>query len=289
MPNTDEPEFCPTCIEGIRIPVLLLVTACGIISALLLPPIAQPSGYHDFADQRSLFGIPNIWDVTSNLAFILAGGIGLAGVFGKVVSRCALSPAYGVFFGAAILIGLGSGWYHLEPNNETLVWDRLPMAVAFMSFLAIIIGEYIDMNIGRRLLMPLVLLGVLSVWYWHVTESAGHGDLRPYGLVQFLPLPLILLIAWTYPDPGKAGRYLFAVFVLIILSKAAELFDGTVLAATGIVSGHTLKHLLAALAVWFAWRWLKQRYTCQRTVRCPASENRGFPGCTPDVRTCDDR
>ena len=289
MSDSSEPEFCRTCSEGIRIPVLLLVTTCGIMVALLLPPIAQPPGYHDFADQRSLFGIPNVWDVTSNLAFMLAGGIGLAGVLGKVISRCSLSPAYSVFFGAAILIGFGSGWYHLEPNNGTLVWDRLPMAVAFMAFLAIIVGEYIDMNIGRRLLMPLVLLGVLSVWYWHVTESAGHGDLRPYGLVQFLPLPLILLIAWTYPDPGRAGRYLLAVFVLIILSKAAELFDGTVLAMTGIISGHTLKHILAALAIWFAWRWLKARYTCHGTAMCPASGNKGFPGCASDIRVFDDQ
>ena len=288
MPDTSEPEFCRTCIEGIRIPVLLLVTACGIMVALLLPPIAQPPGYHDFADQRSLFGIPHIWNVLSNLAFVLAGGIGLAGVIGKAVSRCALSPAYGVFFAAVILIGLGSAWYHLYPGNETLVWDRLPMAVAFMSFLAIIVGEYIDMRIGRQLLLPLALLGVLSVWYWHVTESAGHGDLRPYGLVQFLPLPLILLIAWQYPDPGKAGRYLLAVFVLIILSKAAELFDGAVLAATGIISGHTLKHLLAGLSVWFAWRWLKARYTCHGTARCSASESSTFPGCASDINMCDD-
>ena len=289
MPGKREPDFCYTCIEGIRIPALLLVVACGIIVALLLPPIAQPASYHNFADQRSLFGIPNVWDVTSNLAFILAGAVGLAGVFGKAFSRCALSPAYGIFFGATILIGLGSGWYHLEPNNETLVWDRLPIAMAFMSFLAIIIGEYIDMTTGRRLLMPLVLLGVLSVWYWHLTESAGHGDLRPYGLVQFLPLPLILLIAWTYPDPGKAGRYLLAVFVLIILSRAAELFDGMLLAATGIISGHTLKHLLAALAVWFAWRWLKARYTCHGPVMCTARTNRGFPGCPANPGDGEDR
>jgi hypothetical protein len=264
MPDTREPEFCRTCIEGIRVPVLLLVTTCGIMVALLLPPISQPPGYHDFADQRSLFGIPHVWNVLSNLAFVLAGGIGLAGVIGKAVSRCALSPAYGIFFGA------------------------VPMAVAFMSFLAIIVGEYIDMRIGRQLLLPLVLLGVLSVWYWHVTESAGHGDLRPYGLVQFLPLPLILLIAWQYPDPGKAGRYLLAVFILIILSKAAELFDGAVLAATGILSGHTLKHLLAGLGVWFAWRWLKARYTCHGATMCPASKSKTFPGCASDIGMCDD-
>jgi hypothetical protein len=288
MPDTREPEFCRTCIEGIRVPVLLLVTTCGIMVALLLPPISQPPGYHDFADQRSLFGIPHVWNVLSNLAFVLAGGIGLAGVIGKAVSRCALSPAYGIFFGAVILTGLGSAWYHLDPGNGTLVWDRLPMAVAFMSFLAIIVGEYIDMRIGRQLLLPLVLLGVLSVWYWHVTESAGHGDLRPYGLVQFLPLPLILLIAWQYPDPGKAGRYLLAVFILIILSKAAELFDGAVLAATGILSGHTLKHLLAGLGVWFAWRWLKARYTCHGATMCPASKSKTFPGCASDIGMCDD-
>jgi hypothetical protein len=289
MQPTREPEFCRSCIEGIRIPVLLLVTACGIIVALLLPPIAQPPGYHDFADQRSLFGIPHTWNVLSNLAFVLAGGIGLAGVIGKAVSRCALSPAYGIFFASVILVGAGSAWYHLDPVNETLVWDRLAMAVAFMAFLAIIIGEYIDMQIGRRLLLPLVLLGVLSVWYWHVTESAGHGDLRPYGLVQFLPLPLILLIAWQYPDPSRAGRYLRALFVFIILSKAAELFDSGILQLTGFISGHTLKHLLAAAGVWYAWCWLKERYTCHGTGSCPASRANTFPGCAADIGLHDER
>ena len=37
MPGKREPDFCYTCIEGIRIPALLLVVACGIIVALLLP------------------------------------------------------------------------------------------------------------------------------------------------------------------------------------------------------------------------------------------------------------
>ena len=280
MAGNSEPEFCHTCIEGIRIPVLLLVAGCGIVIALLLPPIPQPASYHDFADQRPLFGIPHGWNVLSNLAFVLTGAIGLAGVVGKAATRCALSPAYGVFFGAVILTGLGSAWYHVNPGNDTLVWDRLAMAISFMSFLAIIIGEYINMRIGRRLLMPLVLLGVLSVWYWHFTESAGHGDLRAYGLVQFLPLPLILLIAWQYPDPSRAARYLLAFILLIILSKGAELFDSTVMNITGVLSGHTLKHLLAAFAVWFAWRWLKARYTCHGSMLCPAGSNPVFPGCS---------
>ena len=60
-------------------PVLIF---CGLVAGslaglLLLPPISQDQGYHHFADQRTLFGVPNFWNVVSNLPFMAVGSVGL--------------------------------------------------------------------------------------------------------------------------------------------------------------------------------------------------------------------
>ncbi|MEN8107484.1 MAG: alkaline phytoceramidase [Pseudomonadota bacterium] len=264
MPDNSKPGFCRNCLDGIRVPLLALVVLGSIICVLLLPPIAQPLSYHDFADQRTLLGVPNGWNVLTNLAFILAGVIGLAGMR----AHASLPIVYPVFFAAIVLVGFGSGWYHLNPDNSTLVWDRLPMAIAFMALFAIVIGEYIDVRYGRWLWLPLVLLGMASVGYWHITELAGHGDLRPYGLVQFLPLPLILLLVWLHPDKHHRGRYLLAAFLCIVVSRLTEWFDLPIYEATGFISGHALKHLAAALAVWFIWLWIRTGIDTPRRESC---------------------
>ena len=57
-----------------------LLVACLALLALGAwgPSIAQPSHYHAFADQRALFGVPNMMDVLDNLAF---AGFGLVGAW----------------------------------------------------------------------------------------------------------------------------------------------------------------------------------------------------------------
>src|SRR5262245_51870428 len=125
---------------------------------LLVPPIPQPQSYHSFADQRTLLGIPNFWNVVSNLPFVLVGALGLARV------RVNLSAS--IFFIGVLLTGFGSSFYHWNPNDIGLFWDRLPMSVAFMSALAYVIGERLDERAGRLLLWPLVGLGIASLLIW---------------------------------------------------------------------------------------------------------------------------
>ena len=78
-----------------------------------------------------------------------------------------------------------------KKSNATLVWDRLSITVSFMAFFVIVYGETVSVRTARMMLGPLVGLGIVSVFYWHITESQGVGDLRLYGLVQFLPMLLI--------------------------------------------------------------------------------------------------
>lgn len=237
--------------------MLLAITVAAVVGVFLLPRIPQDPAYHVFADQRTIFAIPNFWNVASNLPFVVAG---LAGIW-LIASRKAigglpeLRVAYLMFFVGATLTGIGSGWYHLNPSNETLLWDRLPMTIAFMSFLAVVIGEYLSTTVAQRWLWPLLVVGALSVVYWSWTETQGIGDLRPYVLVQFLPGLLVVLILCMctspFADTGSisANGYMWGMLVAYSAAKITELLDAPIYAALGGFSGHSIKHLLTATGV----------------------------------------
>jgi hypothetical protein len=227
-------------------PHLLLALALAMTLAVLAqPPIHQPQAYHAFADTRTILGIPNFWNVVSNLPFVFVGLAGLRWVLANLQSiERALRPAHVVLFIGVTLVGFGSGWYHLRPDNAALVWDRLPMTLAFMAFFAIVLGEHIALRLGRLLLWPLLVAGVLSVLYWRASD-----DLRPYALVQFLPVLLIPLVLWLYPREGSGAVWL--ALGCYVLAKLLEQFDPAVHAALGnAISGHSLKHLAAAAGMY---------------------------------------
>lgn len=236
-----------------RLAVLLLVS---IVSALIVwsqPPIAQDQAYHAFADARPLAGIPNWQNVLSNVPFVLVGILGLRAWLSRFRAGIGAPERAGwfsLFFGV-MLTGFGSAYYHWNPNNSTLVWDRLPMAISFTALFAAIIGERISHHAYRWLLWPLAGIGVASVLYWSATELQGVGDLRLYVMVQFLPLLLIPVMMALYQPRWSHGRLIFAALGLYALAKAAEVYDGEIYAALGdTVSGHALKHLLAATGCW---------------------------------------
>jgi len=238
---------------------LLLVAAATIFGAFMAPKISQDLAYHHFADIRTLYSIPNFWNVLSNLPFIF---VGLAGMVLAAKSSHTmlqeLKPAYILFFIGITAVAFGSGYYHLWPSNQTLVWDRLPMTIGFMSIFAILIAEFISVKAGRTFFIPLVVIGIASVFYWDYTESINAGDLRFYGLVQFLPMLLIPLILLMYkPAFTHAGLY-WAVLLAYGLAKIAEMGDQEAYELLGL-SGHSIKHLLAAAAPWMFYLALKKR------------------------------
>jgi hypothetical protein len=159
-----------------------------------------------------------------------------------------LQFAYRIFFAGVFLTGIGSAYFHYVPGNDSLVWDRLPMTIGFMALLAIIIGEYISLRVAKKMLIPLLIIGAASVFYWALTEARGAGDLRPYAVVQFLPMLLIPLILLMYrPGYDKTG-FLWIVIGFYVLSKLFEYFDVEVFELGGLISGHSVKHVVAALA-----------------------------------------
>jgi hypothetical protein len=197
--------------------------------------------------------MPHFWNVATNLPFLVVGGLGLLWT-GRIASPD-LATHYRILCIAIALVALGSGWYHHAPSNATLVWDRLPMTIAFMTLFSALIADRISWLLGRALLWPLAVAGIASIAWWVRTEAAGAGDLRAYALVQFLPLALVPLILLLWRDGGLAARPLWLALGAYAFAKAMEYFDAAVFAATaGIVAGHALKHLAAALAAWWILR-----------------------------------
>lgn len=234
-----------------HIVLVLVVVLIGLV-CLTRPPVAQDPAYHLMADQRTLLGVPNFFNVFSNLPFLFVGLQGLAAVFRRgeegatpFRGRWERWP-YVVLFVGITLTAFGSAYYHLDTNNARLVWDRLPMTFGFTGLLAALLAERVSLRAGRLLLGPLILLGVCSVVYWHRSELQGVGDLRPYILVQFGSLVVVLLLLILYPARYPGAGYLFAGLGLYGLAKGLEIADARIFSMGQIVSGHTLKHLAAA-------------------------------------------
>ena len=229
---------------------IILLTLTGILIGLLflLPVISQDKQYHSFADTITLLGISNVMNVLSNIPFVIIGSIGLiisvkdsSSYFPKMAMIC--------FFIAVVFTGFGSAYYHIEPNNTTLVWDRIPMTITFMSLLAMIISLHINKRWGKLLLFPLLGLGIISVLYWFITEQDGRGDLRPYIFVQFYPMIAIPLIVFLFPVKGVFIKILLPMIGFYIIAKYLEYMDDEIYSITNGLSGHTLKHIFSALAI----------------------------------------
>ncbi|XP_008781500.1 uncharacterized protein LOC103701271 [Phoenix dactylifera] len=229
-----------------------------IVLMIVTPAIPQSQEYHDFADQRKLFlGIPNTLNVISNFPFLVIGLIGfvlcLRGSF-----RLSLQGevwGWSCFFIGVAAVAFGSSYYHLKPNDARLVWDRLPMTIAFTSIMAIFIIERIDEKTGMTSIAPLVMAGIISILYWRFFD-----DLRLYALVQFVPCIIIPLMAILIPPMYTHSAYWLWAAGFYLLAKVEEAMDKVIYKWTHhIVSGHTLKHLCAAMVPVFLTLMLAKR------------------------------
>jgi len=215
-------------------------------------PIAQDRGYHLFADTRRCLGVVNFANIASNLLFLLVGATGVISCWRR---RRGAWRSWLVFFAGVALVFFGSAHYHGSPNDDTLVWDRLPMTVAFMALFAALVSEHLDARIEVPLLAAALATGIFSVFWWQ-----SSGDLRIYIWVQGAPLLAIPYVIAAFPGHSTLRHYLLYGVALYALAKAAELFDHQIYAATsGVISGHTLKHLLAAAAVFCVLLMLRRR------------------------------
>ena len=244
------------CAMGLSLTLGLMVGALAV-----LPPIAQNPDYHAFHDERAWLGIPNAMNVLSNMPFVLIGWFGLRLMSAERSPQmpAPARAAFTVFFAGLGLTGLGSAYYHWSPDSGTLVWDRLPMAIAFTGLFAGLLADRVSLALGRATLAPLVALGIASVAWWALFD-----DLRLYIVVQFFPIVAIPVLMWAYRGRHTTDSGLAAALGCYVVAKVVEEADGLVLGFGGLVSGHTLKHLLAAAGGWFVYRMLASDVTARR-------------------------
>lgn len=259
---------------------LTIATIASLAAAAIIHgPIPQPANYHDFADQTAVLGIAHFADVLSNLGFVLVALWGLARLTPR--HRHPYLEAgwggYRLFLLGLLLTGFGSAFYHLAPDNGRLVWDRLPIALACGGLLAGVWGDTRERP-SQDLAAWLALAGVVSVAWWHFTELAGAGDLRPYLLLQVLPMVLIPLWQQQYASYRADRLWFGGALLLYVAAKFAELNDHEIAMALG-VAGHTLKHLLASCATALVVARLDSRVRCEppRTVTFDSSPGKQSP------------
>ena len=247
--------------------ILGFVAGGAAIAALLAPRIAQDLAYHQFADTRPLLGIPNSLNVLSNLPFAV---VGLGGLIAVSRMQGWQRRPYAALFAGTALTAIGSAYYHLAPDNWRLVWDRLPMTVGFMGLLTAVLAERVNGRAARTLFVPLLVFGAASVAYWYWSEVRGAGDLRPYALVQFGSLLIILIALLASPSRYGDDRFFYLGLGAYLLAKLFEYDDRPIYDAARIVSGHTIKHLMAAVGLWFLVLMLRQRFA-SRSVHAVSS------------------
>jgi hypothetical protein len=248
--------------QRVALLLALAVVGAGGLYLYFPQPVPQDPAYHRFADAKPFLGVPNGLNVLSNVPFLLIGGLGMALVWRR--RDAFLDPAeawpYFVFFVGVALTAFGSSYYHLEPTDGRLVWDRLPIAMAFMALFAAIIGERVAVRAGVLLLGPLMALGLGSVFYWTFTAEHGRGDLRPYFFVQGYPLVAIPLLLALFPARYTRGYDLLLGVAWYGAAKLCEVYDHAIYGLLGnAISGHTIKHLLSAAGTFWVLRMLYLR------------------------------
>ena len=240
---------------------LSALAVAAVIATILLPAMPQPAGYLDFADRRELLGVPNFWDVISNLPLLVIGAWG-AYVVARGDARAFAQPEekwpYAFCFGAVALAGIGSTYFHLAPDADRLMWDRLPIALGFMALLSAAIAERLSVRAGVQALAPLLIAGTASVLYWRWSMLRGAENILPYAIVQFGALVALIVLA-ALRSRYTRGVDLFVVAGIYAAAKITEVLDQPIYTFGGMLSGHTLKHLLAAVAVWWLVRMLQRR------------------------------
>jgi hypothetical protein len=249
----------------------LAMLAAVALLLLLYGPIAQLADYHRFADTRTLLGLGNFSDTASNVPFLLIGVAGIA--WWLVQPARERSLAWLSVFAGAIGCCFGSWAYHQNPNDATLVWDRLPIALTFMAFFVAILEDHYGRDVTPKLILPALILGAAGVFYWRATS-----DLRLYLWTQIVPLLAVPMALLLFPARHTHRGWYGAILACYALAKLTEIWDFQIFAATGrSISGHTLKHLLAAagLACMF-WMLAQRRARAPRGVVAARDRSGGY-------------
>ena len=227
---------------------LLLAVAALAALAALLPATGLPAGYHDFADQRTLLGLPHALDVLSNLPFAVMGAWGLWWLRRVPLDRLGTAQRglAGLLFIGLIATAFCSSGYHLDPHDAGLCIDRVGMSLAFAGLLGLAAADRISARAG----VALAALVAVAAPATALVAWLG-GNMTPWAVLQGGGLVLLAALALRRPQPRALGFSIIGVIAFYAVAKALELADAPVFALTQqLISGHSAKHLVAALAGW---------------------------------------
>lgn len=236
-------------LKQYRVYLPLLIIVLLVIAGAIYGPIPQPAEYHNFADQSIHWGIHHFVDVLSNFGFALVGLWGLLCLtpYRRHEEIINAWPGYWLFLIGLCLTALGSGYYHLDPDNASLIWDRIPIALTCAGLLAGVAADVWKKN-TLALAVVLAILAVVSVLWWYVSETRGVGDLRFYLLFQIAVLILVPLWQFIYERPRDERLYFGAAALFYLVAKITESNDYQIASVLGEITGHTLKHIFATVA-----------------------------------------
>jgi hypothetical protein len=227
----------------------------SIIALYIASPITQNPAYHHFADQRIICGVPHIGDVLSNLSFIAVGIILFFKSFKEKPVHEFQQFMFGFFCVSAVALGLGSAYYHWNPSDKTLIWDRMTMVFGFSVIFMDSMWRY---NVFKPNMMASKFAVCFFLFCATVVYSKVTNRLEPYVLVQFFTLLIILVLALVNLKSINSHAVLMMVGTYII-AKIFEYYDLKIwLELHQVVSGHTLKHLMYALSLYFYGIYMKE-------------------------------
>jgi hypothetical protein len=159
-----------------------------------------------------------------------------------------------------MLTAFGSTYYHWAPANPTLVWDRLPLAIVLISILALVMADRLHPLFARQGIWPLTALAVAGVLVWSITEAMGRGDLLLYLVVRVGAGVAIALLVILRRGRHTGTKWLVAALIGEVLMAALERHDHEIFRLTGgLISGHSLKHVMVGVALGFVFWWLRVR------------------------------
>ncbi|WP_034061702.1 ceramidase domain-containing protein [Lacinutrix jangbogonensis] len=237
--------------ENIAYSILTSLGLALLIGIFIVSPIIQSQSYHDFSDAKTFFKMNNFWNVISNLPFFIVGFLGIYNI--KLITEKKLQ--YVMFFSSILFVSIGSTYYHLNPNNYTLIFDRLPMTLLFMALSSIIISEFINDKIGKKFLLPMLLLGLFSVLYWVFFE-----DLSLYVFIQFYPMLVIPIVLVCFKSSYTHAYGYWLLLAFYIIAKGCEYYDVELFTKLKVISGHSIKHIMSAMGLYVLYRvYIKRR------------------------------
>lgn len=246
---------------------LLAVAGIAVFVSIFAHSMPQPRAYHLFADARSCLGIPNFFNTASNLGFLAAGASMLILLYtrrrkfaGMFIERGELW-IFVVLYAATLMVTFGSGYYHLVPDNARLFWDRLPMTLVASAFVGTIVADRFGARAGVWSLVVLFVLSCGSLAYWLATQSLAQDNVWPYIATVYGSLAFAVVAMALFPSRYTHAHAAWITLAIYIIAMAFDTWlDAPLYAGGAILSGHSLKHLLAALALfWLGWGALPKR------------------------------